>query len=514
MDIVIPAIETSIFQGKTTPENGNIVGYGAIIDHLKLPIPFPNTLALITKKSRKYTNDAWQVFPTSYQPDETLYKQLVFAIKYEGINLLVFKSLFDTLSKKDIQAILHKEPMGQYSRKIWFLYEWLQQENIDVQVDLKKRKYIPLLDESMQYAIKGTESVRQKIINNLPGTVDFCPLIFKTERLETHINANISGKKNAFLDNVHKDVLQRASSFLLLKDSKASFTIEGENPGNNRAMRWGKAIGQAGQKPLSIAELIRLQQIVIENSRFITMGLRKKGGFVGEHDRVTGEPIPDHISAKEDDVEQLLNGLIVTNEALLDQTYDAVLAAATIAFGFVFIHPFVDGNGRLHRYIIHHILAKKEFTQQGVIFPVSSSILDHIDDYKTILEWYSHSLLDHIEWRTTDDNNVEVTNKTINLYRYFDATKQAEFLYDCVEDTLDRVIPEEVTYLQNFDVFKRYIDDNFEMPDKMVAILVRFLEQNNGVLSKRALKNEFSRLKVEEIKEIESNYSSIFQTHK
>jgi Fic family protein len=61
-------------------------------------------------------------------------------------------------------------------------------------------------------------------------------------------------------------------------------------------------------------------------------------------------------------------------------------AAAAIAFGFVFIHPFVDGNGRLHRYIIHHVLAKKEFTKQGVIFPVSASILDHINDYKTVLE--------------------------------------------------------------------------------------------------------------------------------
>jgi Fic family protein len=115
-------------------------------------------------------------------------------------------------------------------------------------------------------------------------------------------------------------------------------------------------------------------------------------------------------------------------------------AAAAIAFGFVFIHPFVDGNGRLHRYIIHHVLAKKEFTKQGVIFPVSASILDHINDYKTVLESYSHSLLDHIQWKETLDHNVEVLNGTVDFYRYFDATKQAEFLYDCVEDTLDRVI--------------------------------------------------------------------------
>ena len=510
MEIVIPSIETSIFQGNTTPEKGKIVGYGAIIECLKLPIPFPNTLSLITEKSKKYNTEVWNVFPASYQPEETLYKQLVFAIKYEGINLLVFKSLFNVIPKEDIQAILNIEPMGQYSRKMWFLYEWLQQEEIDVNVDLKKRKYIPLLDANMQYVVKGHEAVRQKIMNNLPGTKDFCPLLFKTKKLETHIRANISGKKNAFLNSIHKDVLQRASSFLLLKDSKASFTIEGENPGNNRAMRWGKAIGQAGQKPLSIEELIRLQQIVIEDSRFIEMGLRNKGGFVGEHDRTTGEPIPDHISAKEEDVLQLLKGLIATNEVLQDQTYDAVLAAATIAFGFVFIHPFVDGNGRLHRYIIHHVLAKKAFTQQGVIFPVSASILDHIEDYKTVLESYSHPLLDHIKWQETEDHNVDVTNDTIDLYRYFDATKQAEFLYDCVQDTLERVIPEEVTYLQNYDTFKRYVDNNFEMPDKMVAILVRFLEQNDGVLSKRALKKEFSALKEKEIKEIESSYKSIF----
>jgi ABC-type multidrug transport system fused ATPase/permease subunit len=71
-------------------------------------------------------------------------------------------------------------------------------------------------------------------------------------------------------------------------------------------------------------------------------------------------------------------------------------------------------------------------------------------------------------------------------------------------------IPEEVTYLQNYDDFKKYIDNHFEMPDNMVAILVRFLEQHQGVLSKRALKKEFSALKEQEVKDIETNYKNIF----
>jgi Fic family protein len=240
------------------------------------------------------------------------------------------------------------------------------------------------------------------------------------------------------------------------------------------------------------------------------MGYRTKGGFIGEHDRITGEPLPAHISAKAKDVEQLIAGLLKTNELLLSSKLDAVLSAALVAFGFVFIHPFVDGNGRIHRYLIHHVLAKKKFSQQGMIFPVSSSILDHIADYRTVLEAYSIPLLDFIQWEETKDHNVKVVNDTIDYYRYFDATKQAEFLYDCVNDTIENIIPKEVNYLSYYDEFKRYLDNEFEMPDKMVAQLVRFLEQNEGKLSKRARKNEFLALTNTEVKEIEQNYKAIF----
>jgi hypothetical protein len=31
---------------------------------------------------------------------------------------------------------------------------------------------------------------------------------------------------------------------------------------------------------------------------------------------------------------------------------------ALLGFGFMFVHPFEDGNGRIHRFLIHHCLAK------------------------------------------------------------------------------------------------------------------------------------------------------------
>ncbi|HDH49799.1 MAG TPA: Fic family protein [Nitrospirae bacterium] len=501
--------EITVFHELTAPERGIIAGYAAIIDALELPVPMPHHIALISKKTRRYEKDGWKVFTPRHQPEDSLYKQLVFALKYEGVNLLLFKCLFSKFGSKKVKELLQIEPTGQYSRKIWFLYEWLMETPLDLP-DLGIKNYVPLLDDKIQYAIEGERSPRHRIINNLPGTHGFCPLISKTPKLEAHIQSGLSEKKDSFLSTIHKDVLQRASAFLLLKDSKASFTIEGEKPANTRAMRWGKAIGQAGSKPLSKEELLRLQQIIIANTRFTNMGFRKEGGFVGEHDRSSGEPIPDHISAKWQDVELLIDSLIATNEELEKAGFDPVLAAAEIAFGLVFIHPFADGNGRLHRYIIHHILAKMNFARQGVIFPVSASMLDHIDDYRTALESYSHPLLDFIKWKPTAKKNVEVLNETSDYYRYFDATKQAEFLYDCVQDTIENIIPDEVNYLNNYDEMKEYLDNTYEMPDKTVALLIRSLEQYNGHLSKRKRTNEFSALTDEEVRDIESRYQEIF----
>ncbi len=152
-----------------------------------------------------------------------------------------------------------------------------------------------------------------------------------------------------------------------------------------------------------------------------------------------------------------------------------------------------------------------KYAPQGIIFPVSAAILEKLDDYRKVLEIYSRPLLEFIEWKKTQDNNVEVLNETIDYYRYFDATSQAEFLFDCVNFTINRIIPQEVEYLQKYDTLKVWLDDRFEMPDKMVAMLIRFLEQNNGTLSKMAQEKEFKDLTSEEIKKIEKKYKIIFE---
>jgi siroheme synthase (precorrin-2 oxidase/ferrochelatase) len=500
----------TVIHGRKVPEEGSLGGYGAIIDAFQLKIPLPTKLCLISNKNRNYEDDDWKVFSSRYLPEESLYKHLVFALKYEGINLLLFKKLFEVVKDEQLTSMITAEPTGQYARRIWFLYEWLLEKKLPIP-DLEKGNYVGLIDEKIQFAIGSSpKSQRHRISNNLPGTREFCPLVYKTEKLKRHIENSLSERTEQLIRGVRKDFLQRAAAFLLLKDSKASFTIEGENPKSKRATRWGQAVRQAGMKSLSKEELCRLQQLVIENPRFMELGYRKKGGFIGEHDRLSGEPLPDHISARWQDIESLMSGLLETEKILNDESFDPIVAATLIAFGMVNIHPFEDGNGRIHRYLIHHVLAKKKFAPQGIIFPISAAILDRINDYRTVLERYSLPLLDFIDWKETIDHNVEVLNNTVDFYRYYDLTVQAEFLYACVEETIENIIPSEISYLSKYDQFKKFIEEEFEMPDKLVSTLVRFLEQNTGRLSRRARENEFALLSQEEIEVIELHFNSVF----
>jgi len=502
----------SVFHGKTAPEQGYLVGYGAILRYYDLRIPLPEILALISLKHKQYKTEDWMVFTPRHMPEDSLAEHLTFALKYEGIDLGLLKKLFEKLQGNEITEMVAAEPTGQYSRKIWFLYEWLIDTKLDLP-DLSSGNYVDLVDETIQYASGASQEVskRHRVRNNLPGTRDFCPMIRKTALLDEYMKLDLPQRIKNIIGKIHPDVMARTAAFLLLKDSKASYAIEGERPPQNRAQRWGRAIGQAGERMINKEELVRLQQIVIDNPRFTKMGWREQEGFIGEHDRRTGTPIPDHISAKWKDLEILIDGLIATDQKLeKDTEYDAVLAAATVAFGFVFIHPFVDGNGRIHRYLIHHVLLRKEYVSRGIIFPVSAIILQRLDEYRKVLENFSAPRLDLIDWKPDENNNVEIQNETIDLYRYFDATKQAEFLYNCVRQTIEETIPEEVEYLEKYDLIKNYLDDHFEMPDKMVALLVRFLEQGKGKLSERARTKEFAALTDDEVKRIEEKFKEVF----
>jgi Fic family protein len=500
----------SVFQGRFLPEQDVLLaGYAALIKAFDLSIPLPDKLAAISHKHTRYEKNDWLMLTPRHTPELTLFGHLKFALKYEGLNLSVLKAFYAKVDSREIIKIVNSQQTGSYARRIWFLYEWLLDKRLELS-DATRGNFIDVLDSKLQYAGPSRASKRHRVKNNLPGVRAFCPLIRKTQYLETLIAENLSALAKKNIGKIHPDILRRAAAFLLLKDSKASFAIENEIPNQTRSERWAQIIAQAGTVTLSHEELLRLQEALIADFRFTHFGYRNAGGFVGNHERVTGLPVPEHISARWQDVPELMDGIIATETLLKNSHYEPVLLATIIAFGFVFIHPFEDGNGRIHRYLIHHELLQKDFSPKGFVFPVSAILLEKIEQYRQVLQAFSKPRLPLVSWRPTLKGNIEVTNETIDLYRYFDATIQTEFLYSCIKETIEKSLPAEVNYLKKYDELKQFINNYLEMPDTLLDLMIRFLNQNGGKFSKRALNKEFAALTNEEVVILEAQYANIF----
>ena len=498
----------TVFQERRLPEKATPAGYAALIEAYGLKVPLPRILAAIGERHRIRNEGGWHILTPRHAPTSDLGGHLTFALKYEGVDLALMKRLFEVAGPREIEGLVRAEPTGKYARRIWFFYEWLIGKRLKLS-DSTMSAYVPAIDPDQQWAIKGENSPRHRVVNNLPGTPSFCPLVFRTKQLDEFTAMNLAERARAVVSNVPRDLLARTAAFLLLKDSRSSYAIEGERAPQNRVQRWGRAIGEAGKHPIDLNELLRLQRIVIGDERFVRLGLRQEGGFVGEHDREIGTPIPDHISARPEDLPSLVGGLVEFDQAV-DSGLDAVIAAAVLAFGFVYIHPFQDGNGRIHRYLIHHVLARHGFNPPGVVFPISATILDRIEEYRVILEDYSRRLLPLIEWEPTAEGNVRVLNETADFYRFFDATPQAEFLYDCVRKTIEEDLPHETDFLARYDQFRSKIEAIVDMPERTLDLLFRFLRQNNGRLSKRARENEFAAMTDAEAASAEQAYADLF----
>ncbi len=488
-----------------------MAGWSALVRSLDLRIPVRGLSAV----SNQHTNTsqrqegAWTVFDQRYWPGDTFADHLGFALRYEDIDLLILKRAFEAIPQAEIEDLVRATPTGIAARRIWYFYEILTSRTLDIP-DAPAGTAVDLIDPKAYFTGKPRLSKRHRVRDNLLGTGRFSPIIRRTPALEEVMALDLSAKAREVVGRTGAHLVARAASFLLLADSRASFEIEGERPPRNRLERWGRAILEAGKNRLTLDEIVRLHQVLIEDTRFVRAGLRRDGVFLGERDHF-GEPLPEFIGARPEDLEDLMGGLLEANDRMRDDGVDAVLKAAATAFGFVYIHPFEDGNGRLHRCLIHHVLAERKFTPPGMTFPVSSVMLDQIDDYRATLQAHSGPLMQYIEWRPTLERNVEVLNDTGDFYRYFDATGSAEFLYACVRRTVDRDLPREIDYLRRHDQALQRIMDAVEMPDRLAENLLLFIRQNEGKLSKKRRDGEFAKLRDDEVALIEGIVNEAFE---
>jgi Fic family protein len=302
-------------------------------------------------------------------------------------------------------------------------------------------------------------------------------------------------------------VLRRAVHYLFTKETKSSFAIEGEKPTSERTERFVRALAHAPAFDTSSkAAFVELQNAIVD-ARYAQTDWRTNQNYVSQTGRNYVE-IVHFVCPKPEDVSSLMDGWMRMVARLENEKVDPVCVAALTGFGFVFIHPFEDGNGRIHRFLIHHSLAKLGYTPQGIIFPVSAAMLRDLARYDKALNAFSGTVGSFIEYRMEDAQRMAVLNETKILYQYFDATAQAEYLYQCVAETIDKDLREEIGFIVRYDQALDETKEIVDMPDKRASLLVRLIMQNKGTLaaSKREL---FSEITNDELAKIEQAIAKV-----
>jgi hypothetical protein len=463
-----------------------LTGQAALVADLGLSVRPPHTESrILGARRRTETGDSGTIetYSKEYAHAGGFRDHLLFALRHEPLDLGVLCAAFKATGGAEVRAWMLAEPTGSYARRAWFLFEYLTGERLDLP-DAKSGNYVDAFNPKRHIVGASRVSRRHRVRDNLLGAPGFSPTVRRTQKLARHMDAALDQEAAALTRNADPDLLRRAISFLYTKETKSSWAIEGEEVSGGREEKFVAALTRAAQfDTADKSALIGLQNAIVD-PRYAAADWRNIQNYVGE--TISGYRERVHfVCPKPEDVHALMAAWGTMSRRVLDDKVDPVVAAALAAFGFVFIHPFEDGNGRVHRFLVHNVLSKTGFSPPGVIFPVSVSIVRDMPAYDAALESFSKPLLSLIDWEyLEDERRVVVRGDTADNYRYFDATRLAEYLYDRVTETVRKDLAEELDFLGCFDRAYKGVRAVVDMPNRKVSLFVRLAMQNNGRLPK------------------------------
>ena len=450
-----------------------------------------------------------EVYPLKYWPGEGLGDHLEFALKYDGVNLEILVFLFEAIDEEELLQYISSKPTGKYARIIWYLFEFLTTKRLPLD-NLSQGNYVDILDPDRSYTVDPAQKIqRQRVNDNLLGTPSFCATIRRTEKLKQFEQTNFHERVQEIISAYSIRQLKRATSNLYMKETNSSFEIEKVKASSSRTERFIALLQLAETEDFcQKTSFIELQNRIVD-PRFMDSDYRTNQNYVGETVAFGKERI-HYICPKPEDIVDLMDGLVDSHEVLDNSNIPPVIHATMIAYGFVFLHPFEDGNGRIHRFLIHNILARRGFINQGIMFPVSAAMLNNLIEYDQSLEAFSKHIMSLIDYTLNEDGSMDINNDTVRLYRYIDMTPQAEALCWFIEKTIDTELVAELEYIAKYDEAKNALQEIIDMPDQKIDLFIRLCIQNSEKLSEKKRKNHFDLLTPDEIIQMESIIKSVY----
>jgi hypothetical protein len=496
-----------------TKRQPRFAGYAELVNRYALEV-IPNWRRSLVASSGAHRIESIdgtveETYPSKYWPGETLGDHLEFALKYDGVNLGILASIFAVADPAELRKYVESKPTGKYARRLWCLYELLTGQKLPI-ADLTRGNYVELLDPGTHYTSAVPRQVRRQRVNdNLLGDARFCPMIRRTETLSKYEAADLPTRCRDAVSRFSPAILRRALSYLYTKETKSSFEIEHLKPSSTRTERFIALLQLAEKEDFcGKSRLIDAQNLIVD-PRFQDPDYRSDQNYIGETVAWQRERI-HFVSPKPEAIHELMDGLI-SSHLRMDKGLDSpVVHAAAIAYGFVFLHPFGDGNGRIHRFLIHNILARRGFTPSGLMFPVSAAMLSDPNAYNASLESFSRPLMQLVEYTLDEAGRMTVDNDTTIWRRYIDMTVQAEALFGFIERTIDKELVEELAFLSSYDDTKEGIQEILDLPDRQIDLFIRFCLRNNHRLSARKRAKHFESLSDDEITRMEGVVRTAF----
>jgi hypothetical protein len=463
------------------------VGYAHLHEALNIRALVPKRTAMVKPVTRiTLIGDCLAVPQTVAPAQGSTLEHILFALKHEGVNLGILAQALETVAAEQMLAELAKSPNGVFIRKACFLWESFTGQQLEYQVPVRG-SVVALFDPKLYVTGPAIRNSRWRVDFNGLGSLRYCATVERTAELQALLDLDIIGRAQAFMATLPPEMMDRAINWAYLHETRDSFAIEKEEPSEEKSRRFVHLLRQAHeQTELSEDYLVELQNSTVSNPFDKAVLFRHEQNHL--HNGLRGAAGVSYVPPAPDLCRELMEELMRFANHSARQV-DPLVAAAVVAFGFVFLHPFMDGNGRLSRFLIHQTLCHSGALQNGLLLPVSVAMKHEESGYLEALKGFSKPAREfwNVTWLDADQMAFEFVGHP-SIYRYWDATQCVEFTLQMARRALEVELREETQFLERYDVLVKAVNDRFDVRGSDLSKLVMMCLDNDGKVSKNRRK--------------------------
>jgi hypothetical protein len=459
--------------------------------------------------------------PPNRQQDDLCW-HLDFHIRQEPLNLMLVALTFSRLSHSRWQQYLDSEATPS-KRIMGFLCEFLTENAIQLSTSaithIQTMEPILILNPTVYMTGTIETNMTTKkwgVIDNLLGNRYFCPML----RLNNQQTLDETRKLKRHMDMIYNQtsraIWKRTTSYLSKKETQSSWDIESAELSIDREDNFIALLRNAGKTSeedwFTENWFIAKQNIIVDEEyraktwrTFPIAVTEAKQHFSRISQKIHYAGVPS------DELDNYMEGIriVATRTAGLDP----IARAAALSFAFVYAHPFEDGNGRLHRFILHDCLVRDQFLSHGLTLPLSTYMQHHPIEYDNVLEYISVPLMHNLRYDQTNETEIEPINETecLPYWRYPDLTLHAEFIKSIVSDITQVELEEEIDYLVKYDYLMDLLQEYDIRTQAQKQMMVTSMITNQGRLSNNVVKRMKKSVTIEVLEDIQAKAMELFE---